>query len=285
MKVLQAHDKDNYLSNTFIHINGVGYFSEIDYETHTDRPNGWRDYQLILITNGVMNVIRNGKTYCYKKGSLILFKPDEPQLYTCPKDKNSAYIWIHFTGYAVKDVLQELSLYALNHYTVKNDAKDVYRVEKIVKELSLKKPNYRIRSVQFFLDFLSSISLRLNAENKNLTEYDKITPAIDKIISNTEEYFNVNDLANLCNLSVSRFLFLFKKNMGKSPIAFKNEILIERTKNMLTDSDMSITEISLTLGEQDPLYLSKKFKKAYGLSPQNYRERYKNTNNTKNDKV
>ena len=101
MKVLQAHDKENYLSNSFIHINGVGYFSEIDYVTNTSRPNGWRDYQFILITNGEMHVSRNGKTYCYKKGSLILFKPDEPQRYSCPKDKNSAYIWIHFSGYAV----------------------------------------------------------------------------------------------------------------------------------------------------------------------------------------
>jgi AraC-like DNA-binding protein len=180
-------------------------------------------------------------------------------------------------------VLEELSLYNSNFYTLKTDAKDVYKIEKIIKELSVKKPNYHIRSVQYFLDFLYSLSTRVNVVNQNVTDYDKITPAIDKIISNTEEYFTVNDLANLCDLSVSRFLFLFKKLMGKSPIAFKNEILLERAKNMLTDSDMTITEISLTLGEQDPLYLSKKFKKAYGTSPLNYRLLNKNT--TKNDKV
>ena len=120
MNVLQAHDRSNNGLNYYLHVNSAGYYSEIDYNTGTNRPNGWRDYQIIIITNGEMEVERDGKITKYKKGSLILFKPDEAQKYSCKKDTNSAYIWIHFTGYAVKDILEEFCLYKNNCYFFKS---------------------------------------------------------------------------------------------------------------------------------------------------------------------
>ena len=272
MNVLQAHDRSNTGLTYYLHVNSAGYYSEIDYNTGTNRPNGWRDYQIIIITNGEMEVERDGKITKYKKGSLILFKPDEAQKYSCKKDTNSAYIWIHFTGYAVKDILEEFCLYKNNCYFFNTNNEDIYNIKKIITELSFKKPLYRIRATEYFLDFLYSIKTRIDLSTYRLSDYDKISPAIDKIISHPNGNYTAQDLANLTNLSLSRFLHLFKQLLNKTPMALKNELLLERAKNMLIDTDLSVTEISIQLGEIDPLYFSKKFKKAFGLSPTTFRE-------------
>ncbi|MEE1046048.1 MAG: hypothetical protein U0M60_01350, partial [Clostridia bacterium] len=74
MKIIQAH---NYFEDEkpleVLYVNSCGYFYDIDYDTETNRPDGREDYQLIYITDGSMNVEKNGKVKVYPKGTILLF--------------------------------------------------------------------------------------------------------------------------------------------------------------------------------------------------------------------
>jgi YesN/AraC family two-component response regulator len=46
---------------------------------------------------------------------------------------------------------------------------------------------------------------------------------------------------------------------------------IEKAQNMISTNILSLSEISASIGFNDPLYFSKVFKKYVGLSPKQYR--------------
>lgn len=82
----------------------------------------------------------------------------------------------------------------------------------------------------------------------------------------------LNQLAQLCNLSLSSFKRNFKKEFKDSPTNYINAKRIEKAKELLRISTMPISEIAYKLGFQDPLYFTRVFKKKTSISPSDYRK-------------
>ena len=57
--------------------------------------------------------------------------------------------------------------------------------------------------------------------------------------------------------------------MKTSPVKYKNEVLIEYVKGLLTNGVMNVNEVAEFLGYYDAAYFSKVFKSAVGISPGN----------------
>jgi len=87
--------------------------------------------------------------------------------------------------------------------------------------------------------------------------YDKIT------ISMLEETFNYN----------KSYLFaIFKKNTGHSIIEYLNLIKIEKAKQLLLSTNLSVIEISNRLSFDTPSYFCKVFKNILNMTPLKYRK-------------
>lgn len=66
-----------------------------------------------------------------------------------------------------------------------------------------------------------------------------------------------------------------KKETGKTTIEHLQLHLIDKAKNILLQPHKSISEVAYELGFEYPPYFSKLFKKREGISPTEYREKYK----------
>ena len=64
---------------------------------------------------------------------------------------------------------------------------------------------------------------------------------------------------------------LFKQYMGMTIIEYLIKIRLDRAKELLTQREYSIKQISYMVGYQDPNYFTWSFKKATGISPVKYR--------------
>jgi beta-lactam-binding protein with PASTA domain len=64
----------------------------------------------------------------------------------------------------------------------------------------------------------------------------------------------------------------FKNKTGVNFIDYLTNIRIERAKELLADSDVSIKEICSEVGYADPNYFSRIFKKVTGVTPTEYKE-------------
>ena len=76
-------------------------------------------------------------------------------------------------------------------------------------------------------------------------------------------------------LTTADLLSMLMDKYGISPKAYINNLRIDFAKKLLTRSEMSITEISYSIGFMEPLYFSTSFRKSTGISPTEFRERYK----------
>lgn len=100
-----------------------------------------------------------------------------------------------------------------------------------------------------------------------------LQPAIAYIHQNYTKHFTVEHLAELCFLSPSRFYYLFKKQTGASPIAYKNNIIIQNaSRELLCYKEKTIGEIAQKYGFASLIYFEQLFKKTVGKTPSQYRQ-------------
>ncbi|WP_343342629.1 PocR ligand-binding domain-containing protein [Terrisporobacter petrolearius] len=103
-----------------------------------------------------------------------------------------------------------------------------------------------------------------------------LKPAIDYIYKNKSENITVENMAKVCHISQSYFSRLFSKEMGDSFSNYISKLKINWAKELLEESDMSVSQVSDELGFNEPGYFIKIFKKHEGVTPSVYRKYYKN---------
>lgn len=82
---------------------------------------------------------------------------------------------------------------------------------------------------------------------------------------------SVEELATLCNMSVSTFKREFSKVFADTPASYLKNQKLEKAKELLSLSDKRITDIALEAGFNDLSHFSKVFTQKYGVSPSELR--------------
>ncbi|HEX7869549.1 MAG TPA: helix-turn-helix domain-containing protein [Chryseobacterium sp.] len=78
-------------------------------------------------------------------------------------------------------------------------------------------------------------------------------------------------MADKLNVSPRYLSDLLKQETGKTAIELIHIHLIKEAKNLLTEGKMNISEISFSLGFENPNYFARLFKKEVGIPPNIYR--------------
>jgi len=99
----------------------------------------------------------------------------------------------------------------------------------------------------------------------------KIAPAIDYLQTHYNEKIDIATLAKLCLLSASQLRRIFAKEVGKSPIRYKNELQLNHACFLLKNKELSIAEIAAISGFGDTYAFSHFFRKEKGMNPSQYR--------------
>jgi transcriptional regulator GlxA family with amidase domain len=88
-------------------------------------------------------------------------------------------------------------------------------------------------------------------------------------------------LAAQVNISASHYFALFKRCTGSAPIDYFTRLRMERARQLLDRTQLSVKEIATVLGYEDPFYFSRVFKSSSGVAPSDYRSSHKNGANGK----
>ncbi|CAN0605842.1 unnamed protein product, partial [Ectocarpus sp. 12 AP-2014] len=105
--------------------------------------------------------------------------------------------------------------------------------------------------------------------------YSTKTIKLNEVVAlHTFSNLSVNELAKLCNMSLSSFKRAFKTFFNDSPNNYINTKKIEKAKELLQVSELNISDIAYEIGFNDPQYFTRLFKKRIGLSPSEFRSQY-----------
>ena len=83
----------------------------------------------------------------------------------------------------------------------------------------------------------------------------------------------LEELARAVTLSPSRLRHLFKVEVGMSPAKYRKMLRLQRARELMDTTSLSIKEIRNTVGLPDKRHFAKDFKQAFGLTPTEYRKR------------
>jgi len=119
-----------------------------------------------------------------------------------------------------------------------------------------------------------SILNTLARETYTEKTYSVLEPGIQYLHSHYQEDFSVAKLAQLCHVSEEYFRRLFKRQMGKSPASYRNDLRLQKAELYLIHSDVSVREISESLGYFTVSHFIKQFRTQFGVSPLAYRHRF-----------
>lgn len=116
----------------------------------------------------------------------------------------------------------------------------------------------------------SALSLQLQktevrSENRECAEIKRY------IDTNYRENLTLDKLAALAHLNKYYLAHTFQKEYGISPITYLSRRRIEESKYLLGNTSHTLAQVSELLGFSSPSYFSQCFRKAEGISPNEYR--------------
>lgn len=261
---LDVNDVD---SKRYLTVNSCGLHS--DSHQHTIRRRGRRDWQLIYVEKGEMTVNEGGVTHTLTPGGFIIFSPGEPQDYI---NRMGVSYWVHFTGTAVEELLEDVFLKGVRLYQGRRHEPAVGRAfEKMIVHFASYSPLQEATLCSDFTALLLEISRLVQSAGEVRCD-DRIRSVILSMNRNFKHEVDLEEYARTVGVSGSRFMHLFKESVGMSPYAYVLHLRLTRASDLLLASEAPISEIAFSVGFSDPLYFSRAFKKAFGQSPDLYRK-------------
>lgn len=106
----------------------------------------------------------------------------------------------------------------------------------------------------------------------NVSNEDSVEYAKRYILDNLYEKLSVSQIADAVHMSTSHFTRIFKSQTGLSPYDYVLVSRLNRAKEYLQETDLSISQIAYEIGfnsESNFIYF---FKKNTGLSPKKFRK-------------
>ena len=136
-----------------------------------------------------------------------------------------------------------------------------------------------INSFQSAAEFKKAVRFMLGAigkaQRKDLPKSD-VEKAKDFIVANLSRSVSVRAVAEHVNLSPEYFTKLFKKETGQNIKDFITQCKISAAKELLEQSNISVSMVALELGYDNFSHFSQIFKKYENLTPSEYRKKFPN---------
>lgn len=124
------------------------------------------------------------------------------------------------------------------------------------------------KCISLFYGLLSYLAIEEGAKTDKHA-YTVITPALDYLKKHIyDPSLKVDKLPRLCGISGTYFRQLFESIYATTPHRYILAKRLSHAKSIIAGGDYdTIAEVALLVGFNDPLYFSKVYKKAYGVSP------------------
>ena len=99
----------------------------------------------------------------------------------------------------------------------------------------------------------------------------KIAQATDYLQRHFAEAVTVEELADLCGMSVSGFHSHFKKITSLSPLQYQKSLRLTEARRLIAQESCNIAEAAYQVGYESPSQFSREYKRYFGHAPKEAR--------------
>lgn len=270
-------------NENFIDLSMYQYGYEQCEPGHSFGPAARNHYLFHYVISGTGTLLANNAkeetvTYPIKSGQGFMIFPGQITTYYADSILPWEYTWIEFDGLRVKEALNltDLSMNSPVYHSHSRDLREKLQEEMLyIAHHGKESPFHLIGHLYLFFDYLtqSSKSTKLVQSSKMSDYY--IKEAIHYIEQNFQNNITIEEIAALCGINRSYFGKIFRKAIGRSPQEFLMNYRMVKATELLKLTSLSIAEIGCAVGYENQLHFSRAFKTIYGVSPREWRNRYK----------
>jgi AraC-like DNA-binding protein/PAS domain-containing protein len=112
-------------------------------------------------------------------------------------------------------------------------------------------------------------------EEDALASLSGLAPVVELILHRYHRRLTIHELASAACLSASQFTRVFKCRFGISPHAYLRQIRLDAVCELLATSDHKLSLIAELTGFYDQSHMTNAFMTAKGITPREYRQRYR----------
>ncbi|SEE44774.1 helix-turn-helix domain-containing protein [Polaribacter dokdonensis] len=254
------------------------------------------DCYSISLKKFVKGDLNYGRTkYDFTNGALIFIAPRQILQWDSSVvfERKGFSINFHEDFLKGTELAQQIKKYGFFSYSV-NEAlhlspKEEKQIESIVANIEIEYQNNQDEfSKEIIISQLSTLFKYSNRfyERQFLNRKELSNNLLERFNLLLSEYFelgqlqekgipNIKQIANKMSVSQRYLSDTLKKETGKTTTEHLHLRLIDEAKNILLKPNKSISEVAYELGFEYPQYFSRLFKKKEGISPTEYREKYK----------
>ena len=102
--------------------------------------------------------------------------------------------------------------------------------------------------------------------------YSEIDDVITYIQAHLNEPLQLSDLAQLAAYSPYHFSRIFKQKTGLSPLYYVSSLKLQRAKELLLHTDLTIRDIGMEIGQQSLGTFTTRFSEKVGITPSQFRK-------------
>lgn len=245
------------------------------------------DYELFIVTNGVLYIEYNNNSYRIEKGEMLLLPPvaAPDNVRKGYQSSSCTFYWLHFgleNHEYYSSILNDNKSYTPDMIKIPSFSFLRYPDKLIIlmkqlQDLAREKAPWRTLSYM-----TTAIMCRLydDINEKDAPETTKRTGK--QLISDIKDYVNHNIHTNLSVMNIAgkfgyndKYLtHMFKNITGETLKQYIISRKVEEANRLLTDTNISITEIAYILGYSDNHNFMKLYKEKTGMSPSEYRNAF-----------
>lgn len=235
-------------------------------------------YTLHFVQRGGGTLQVKDKVFDVVEGDFFFLPPNVEMRYLPSSNAPWAYYWFYLIGDGAKELGLSMGFTLDNPVRHSTNPK---QVDELLNSLFLQGISQEERYFKT-ISALYNIASKLSANRKNAGHVCN-SDTVDKIkeiikLNHKDPNFSVDCLSELTFISHSYICKLFKNKTGISAVQYLVKERLKSAANMLKENDFSVKKLALLVGFKDELHFMKAFKKEYGLTVKEFRQKYAQEN-------
>lgn len=221
-------------------------------------------YQCIFIVDGILQLSVKGVNYSIGRGQACFIPPGVP--HSLRTETGYQQVGIDFEETDPRGLV-ELLLSHIPDFIILDQTAFLSAIPGLKKEADILTRLSKQKIVHALDSFLLSC-IEINTDAEQLEFKNRL---ISYLQQSLPRKVTIHDVCNHLNTSSSQLQRFTYKEFGCGVIEFYNQLRINKACTLLTNTQLTIAEISGSLGFYDQAYFSRYFKKKMKLSPSEYR--------------
>lgn len=250
----------------YLHLDASGFTHDPPLWSHEQLPT---DFQCIYITEGIGWFTVDNKRYRVLPGTVLTLVPGSHYSYGPETGSGWTEYMVGFQG-EYPEELQRLRYFppesVVRDVGFRDSLVGIYtEILEIAKE---QRSGYQHLIGSQIMVLLAKINYQTQ-QGAQMQGYElELIEQVKTIFQeNIYATLDIETLASTMNISYTMLRDIFKKYSGLSPYQYFLQMKINKAKELLSEGNLTVKEVSFKLAFDNPYYFSRFFKKKTGVSP------------------